>query len=160
MWIELDSRAAIEDLLDRFDGFHDGCLREVALATETYVDAEGAMACPGHLDTSALLYFQSQYEQLRAIEVRCVGIAQFRLRPTAENCDSILAAGLIVQEGEWCRLSVSFVGGPLTGPPNSAVLLPAPSPEDPDLEVVARSIAWRPLEGAHGERLRYQPGTE
>jgi len=74
MWIALDSQQAIDDLDDRFGGFHDGCLREVSLATETYVDEGGGMACPGHLDTSALLLFLSQNESLPAIELRCTGI--------------------------------------------------------------------------------------
>jgi hypothetical protein len=156
LWIQLDSQPAIEDLLERFNGFHDGCLREVALATETFVDERGAMACPGHLDTSALLYFQSQSEHLPAIEIRCVGISQFRLRPTGDNCDSIISYGTVAQEQARCRLAVSFVGGPLTGPPNGAVWVSPAPPEDPDLEVVARSMAWRPLADARGEGLRYR----
>lgn len=155
MWIQLDSQGAIAELLEQFDGFHDGCLREVSLVSETFVDEQGGMACPGHLDTRARLYFQSQNRQLRAIELRCHGVSQFRLRPTGENCDSIISSGIATLVPAGCRLAVSFVGGPLTGPPDGGVWLSPSPPDHPDLEVVAQSMAWRPLPGAHGETLRY-----
>ena len=155
MWIPLSSSTAIADLLTNFGGFHDACLREVALATETYVDEKRAMACPGNLDTSALLYFQRQSQDFPAIELRCTGVTQFRLRPTPDNCDSIIVGGTVATEGERLRLAVSFAGAPLKGPPNTWVELPHRSLEDPDLEVVAQSMAWRSLNNALGDNLRY-----
>src|ERR687885_293437 len=110
MWTTLDSPESIEAFLSRFGHFHDGCLREISLATETYVEEDLGMACPGHLDTSGLLFFQSQNRGLPAIELRCNGVSQLRLRPTGENCDSIISRGaLTVREGS-CRLAVCFVG--------------------------------------------------
>jgi hypothetical protein len=156
VWIQLDSSSAIQDLLEQFWDFHDGCLREVAIATETFVGQGGAMACPGHLDTSAHLYFQSQNSQLPAIEIQCVGVSQFRLRPTSDNCDSIISSGTLDRGSAGCRLAISFVGGQLTGPPNSGAWITTSSNSDPDLEVVAQSMSWRPLPGAHGEALRYR----
>ena len=156
MWIQLDSLSAIHDLLEQFGDFHDGCLREVSIATETFVDKAGAMACPGHLDTSAHLYFQSQDSHLPAIEIRCLGISQFRLRPTDDGCDSIISSGTVDHIPAGCRLAVSFVGGPLIGPPNSLIVITPSSDSDPDLEVVAQSMSWRPLPGAHGDGLRYR----
>jgi hypothetical protein len=155
MWIPLSSAGAIADLLTRFGGFHDACLREVALATETYVDERRAMACPGNLDTSALLYFQRQSEDFPAIELRCTGVTQFRLRPTPDNCDSIIVDGTVATDGGRLRLAVCFVGAPLRGPPNTLVQLPDRSLEDPDLEVLAQSMAWRSLNDALGNKLRY-----
>jgi hypothetical protein len=155
MWIPLSSSRAITDFLTEFGGFHDACLREVGIATETYVNERRVMACPGHLETSALLYFQRQSDHLPAIELRCTGITQFRLRPTPDNCDSIILAGAVAAEGERVRLAVCFAGGPLTGPPNTFVQLSERSLTDPDLEVVAQSIAWRSLNDALGNKLRY-----
>lgn len=34
-WLLLDSHEAANNLLAQFNGFHDACLREVSLATET-----------------------------------------------------------------------------------------------------------------------------
>jgi hypothetical protein len=155
MWIPLSSAGAIADLLTNFGGFHDACLREVALATDTYVDEKRAMTCPGNLDTSALLYFQRQNQDFPAIELRCTGVTQFRLRPTPDSCDSIIVDGTVATDGERLRLAVCFVGAPLRGPPNSWLELPHRSLEEPDLEVVAQSMAWRSLNDALGNKLRY-----
>lgn len=160
MWIELTSQTAIDDFLADFAGFHDSCLREVSLATETFINERRAMSCPGHLDTSALLFFQSQFDELSAIELRCTGISHLRLRPTAENCDSIVSgASLTLQDGR-CRLAIRFIGGPLVGPPNTGIWLPAPSTDGADFEVVARSMEWRPLNAALGNRLRYRAADQ
>lgn len=156
MWIPLDSSSATRDLLQQIGDFHDGCLREVSLATGTYVGAEGGMACPGHLDTSAYLYFQSQNRNLPALELRCLGVSKFWLRPTDEGCDSIISSGTVEYRPAGCRLAVSFLGGPLTGPPNSALMITPSSSGDSDLEVVAQSMSWRPLPGAHGQEVRYR----
>lgn len=158
MWITLDSQQAIDEMLERFVGFHDACLREASLATETFVDERGAMSCPGHLDTSALLYLQSQGRILSAIELRCIGVMQFHLEPTAENCDSIISSGQVALGDDCCRLTVRFIDGPLTGPPNSGVWLPARPAREPELQVLARRIEWRTLSGSFGNGLRYRPG--
>ena len=52
MWVSLSSQQAIDDLMKRFIGFHDGCLREVAMTTETYVDERGAMTCPDEFSSA------------------------------------------------------------------------------------------------------------
>jgi hypothetical protein len=156
MWIPLTSQQAIDELIERFGGFHDACLREVAISTETFVDQRGSMACPGHLDTTALFYFQSQNRSLSAIEVRCAGVREFRLRPTGEDCDSIISFGVVSLEDEWCRIAIHFIGGPMHGPPHGGVWLSRQSRQEPDLEVVSRGTEWRPLEQAYGTQLRYQ----
>jgi hypothetical protein len=159
MWTDLDSQAAIEDLLAAFGGFHDSCIREISIASETFVDEHRAMACPGHLDTSALLFFQSQGERLPAIELRCRGVSRVRLRPTPENCDSIISSASLSQEGGHCRLGVRFIGGPLSGPANTGSWFPISAAGDDDLEIIAQAMAWRPLTNALGSQLRYrQPG--
>jgi hypothetical protein len=143
----------------KFNGFHDACLREVAIATETYVDVDGAMSCPGHLDTSALLYLQSQSEALGAIELRCIGVSHFHLNPTPENCDSIISSGAVRRMNGAVSLALRFLGGPLTGPPNSGVWLPSRSGEEADVEIVAQAIEWRPVPGGLGNRLRFRLST-
>jgi len=155
-WLPLDSAQPIDDLLTRFNGFHDGCLREMALATESYVDERHAMAVPGHLDTAALLYFHGQGKQLSAIEMRCEGISHLKLRPTPEGDDSIIAYGTVQLDGARCRLAVYFMGGPLTGPPNGWLAVKPSPPEDPDLEIIAERMEWRPLPNTFGNTLRYR----
>ena len=143
----------------QFGGFHDACLRQALLATETFVADDGAMACPGHLDTSALLFFQSQNRSLSAIEIRAAAVTAFHLRPTPDSCDSIISFAGLSLDPAGCRLAVQFVGGPLTGPPNSGVWLPNQRRTDPDLELVAQRLEWRGLSAALGSRVRYGPSA-
>ncbi len=155
-WLPLDSTQAIDDLLTQFNGFHDGCLREMALATETYVAERHSMAVPGHLDTSALLYFQGQGERVSAIELRCEGISHLKLRPTPDNHDSIIAYGTVQLDDDRCRLAVYFMDGPLTGPLNGWLTVEPSPPEDPDLEIIAQRVEWRAVPNTFGNRLRYR----
>src|SRR5437868_4640391 len=120
-WIRLDSEKAVEDLMKGFAGFHDACLREMSIATETYVDERGAMSCPSHLDTSALLFFQSQGARNRAIELYCEAVSLIRVSPTPEGHDSTIWSAVISLDGAMNRLGLSFIGGPVAGPPNSSV---------------------------------------
>jgi hypothetical protein len=98
-WIRLNSRKTIDEFMESFGGFHDACLREVSIATETYVGQSGAMSCPAHLDTSVLMWFQSQGAKHRAVEIHCEGVSFLQLSATPAGCDSILSAGVLSNEG-------------------------------------------------------------
>jgi hypothetical protein len=156
MWINLDSQSSIDRLLSEFGGFHDACLREVSIATETYVGENLGMTCPGELDTSALFFFQAQSRSLPAIEIKCERVTAIRLTPTPDGCDSIIMGGEITTTGKICRIALNFIGGPLTGPPNSSIFIKNRSYEEPDIEITAEAIAWRPIYDALGNRLRYR----
>jgi hypothetical protein len=156
-WIRLNSRKTIDEFMESFGGFHDACLREVSIATETYVGQSGAMSCPAHLDTSVLMWFQSQGAKHRAVEIHCEGVSFLQLSATPAGCDSILSAGVLSNEGATCRLGLSFVGGPLVGAPNSFVEIAPNDPHSaPDIVIEAASMSWRPLAGAEGPTLRYR----
>ena len=42
-WIEVKDSKDIEILLDKFGGFHDSCLKELYMWTESYVDENLSM---------------------------------------------------------------------------------------------------------------------
>src|SRR5215212_4141203 len=48
-WCNVETAADVERLLSTFGEFHDGCLREVHIWTETSVDDDLTMTCPGYL---------------------------------------------------------------------------------------------------------------
>ena len=155
MWASLDSQAAIEQLLSGFGGFHDACLREISVATETYVAESLAMHCPPHLDTSVLLFFQRQGRPLSAIEVRCEQVTGLHYTPSAEDCDSIVTSATLSLSDGVVRLAVHLIGGLLRGGPRGGALF-NPIRTQPDLEVTARSVSWRPIEAGLGNALRYR----
>jgi hypothetical protein len=156
MWINLDSQSSIDKLLGEFGGFHDACLREISITTETYVGEDLGMACPGDLDTSALFFFQAQNRSLSAIEIKCDRVTSIHLTPTPEGCDSIIMGGEITTNGKIYRMALNFIGGPLTGPPNSSIFIKNRSYEEPDIEITAEAIAWRAVYDGLGNRLRYR----
>jgi hypothetical protein len=152
-WIELDSAEAIEHFSREFHGFHDACLREVHLSTENYVDSSRSMSCPAHLDTTIWLFLQSQGAALGAVEIQCRQVTRFRVTPSGDGCDSVITFGSIKSTDGALTLSLYFIGAPL-GPTKE------PSPtrganRPPDIEVVARELAWRPLPNSLGNVLRY-----
>src|SRR5436190_16294367 len=97
-WNAVASEADIERLLDVFGGFHDGCLREAHIWTETYIMGDLRMHCPGDLDTRVRILFQRQFHGPSAIEVLFEQVVAFHLQPSPENYDSIIydAAMLLV----------------------------------------------------------------
>jgi len=160
MWNSLLSQAAIDQLLIDFGDFHDACLREISLATETYVGGNLAMSCPPHLDTSVLLLFQRQARPLSVIEIKCEEVTDLHFTPTADGCDSIISSGTLSLADGAVRLAINFFGGPLQGLPNSSIFIRSRGNKQSDLVVTARSVFWRSLEDGLGERLRYRPKEE
>ncbi len=156
MWAELDSPDAIARFLGAFGGFHDACLREISVSGETFVGEDHAMGCPAGLDTSVFLYFQRGAGPVSAIELACRQVTGLRLTPSPDGCDSIIMGGEVTRADETLRLAVNFVAGPLRSVPNGWRFIAERSYENPDLEVRARSMAWRALENGLGKRRRYR----
>jgi hypothetical protein len=156
VWTELDSADAIASFLGSIGGFHDACLREISVSGETFVGEDHAMRCPPGLDTSAFLYFQGGAGPIPAIELACRQVTGLRLTPSPEGCDSIIMGGEVTRADGALRLAVNFVAGPLRSTPDSWRFTAARTYENPDLEVRARSMAWRSLENGLGKQLRYR----
>jgi hypothetical protein len=155
IWTNLDSQNAIASFLAEFGGFHDACLRQLLVSTETFVANNLSMSCPGHLDTTVLLFLQSQSGSLPAVEIKCERVTGVRIMPSPDGCDSIVMSGTIANEGEIYRLALHLMGAPLRGEPNSRIFVI--ESDQPDIEVAAQAMAWRPAPDGLGERLLYVP---
>ena len=160
MWNSLLSQAAIDQLLIDFGDFHDACLREISIATETYVADNLAMNCPPHLDTSVLLLFQRQARPLPALEIKCEEVSELHFTPTADGCDSIISSGTVSLADGGVRLAINFFGSPLQGLPGSSIFLRSRANKQSDLVIMARSVFWRSLEDGLGDKLRYRQKNE
>jgi hypothetical protein len=156
-WTPLETLEAVAHLMERFHGFHDACLRDASLVTETFIDAAGAFHDDGRLDTAAVLFFQSQDAPERAIELRCAGVSLFKVVPTGGNRDSILTTAVFGPCPEGYRLGLYFVGLPLKAEPNSWLHRRVdPDHEEPAIDIVAASMAWRPVSNALGPVVRHR----
>jgi hypothetical protein len=151
-WHAVNSIKDIESFLEAFGGFHDSCLREIHIFTQTWVDSSLRMSCPGQLDTSARLLFQRQSAEPSAIELELTEIESMALKPTPDNADSIIyRASIKLIEGRF-TLQTWCVGLPLVAAPNSTLT----SVEgDPVLSITSRGLQWRDASEWMGARLRY-----
>lgn len=89
-WNELRSSEDCEIFLHIFGGFHDSCLKELCMWTETYVDAHLSMGMSGELDTNVRILFQRQYRNPSAVELLFEGVTQCHIIPSPVDCDSII----------------------------------------------------------------------
>jgi hypothetical protein len=147
-WHRVQTDADVEQLLSTFGGFHDGCLREAHIWTETYVTEDLTMACPGHLDTHVRLLFQRQWRDPSAIELLFDQVIAFHLAPSPENYGSEIAdAALLIQDGiiYWAE---------------SWQWRPEHPERDESTWIAAKQLRWRDASSWMGEQLRYGPGPE
>ncbi|MUK87918.1 hypothetical protein GMD78_05835 [Ornithinibacillus sp. L9] len=101
-WIEVNAEEDIDGLLNKFNYFHDSCLKELIMHTDSYVNKELSMGISTGLDTTIRMLFQRQGEKPSAIELLFEGVTQFQLRPSSENHDSIiLDAVIFLQDGSY-----------------------------------------------------------
>lgn len=90
MWTLIQSDQDAIHLLDVFGGFHDGCIREMHVWTETWVSDDLGMACPTHRDVRIRVLFQRQFRNPSAIEMVFDQVVGMHLVPSPENYCSII----------------------------------------------------------------------
>ena len=78
-WIEVNDSEDIENLLEKFGGFHDSCLKELFMWTDSYVDENLSMGVSAELDTNVRILFQRQFRDPSAIELLFEGVTQFHI---------------------------------------------------------------------------------
>ncbi|WP_129691884.1 hypothetical protein [Gottfriedia acidiceleris] len=97
-WNEIKTTEDIKNLLILFGGFHDSCLKELYLWTDSYVDEELSMAMSS--GTNVRILFQRQFNNISAIELLFEGVRKFHISPPLEDYDSIIyGATLFFEEG-------------------------------------------------------------
>ncbi|WP_338749483.1 hypothetical protein [Bacillus sp. FJAT-52991] len=95
-WKEVKDSKDIENLLKLFGGFHDSCLKELYMWTESYVDEDLSMGMSTELDTNVRILFQRQFCNPSAIEILFEGVTQFHIVPSPINYDSIIYEAKII----------------------------------------------------------------
>ncbi|GLC90145.1 hypothetical protein [Lysinibacillus piscis] len=96
-WIHVHNQADIEHLLQTFGYFHDGCLKELHMWADTYVNENLAMTVPSGLDTHVRMLFQRQFNNPSAIELLFEEVTGLHIHPSAENHDSIIYDAIVLQ---------------------------------------------------------------
>ncbi|WP_241481606.1 hypothetical protein [Mesobacillus campisalis] len=145
--IELKGNDDIKGFLEIFGHFHDSCLKELLMWTDSYVDDDPSMKVGVGLDTKIRMLFQRQSNVPAAIELLFEGVTHFQLKPSPENYDSIIydANLLLKDETFYWTDSVDW------------------TPNDHNEEITwisAKKVKWREVNHWIGEERRYKTVEE
>ncbi len=144
-WQGVSTPHDLEGLLRVFGGFHDSCLREAHIWTETWVAEDLSMGCPGHLDTSIRMLFQRQFRAPSAIELWFTEVVAFHLAPPPENYDSVISDAVLLKRDD---LIYWADGGDWH---------PEHPHRDENTWIAAKRLRWRDASDWLGDKLRYGP---
>lgn len=142
-WNKINSSTDIENFMDLFGGFHDSCLKELYMSTETFVDEDLAMSMSVNLDTCVCILFQRQDRDPSAIELLFKGVTHFHIQPRAEDQDSIIyGAKLVLEEGRfyWAEDEEWQINHPFLHPVSW---------------ISAKELYWRDVSPWMGKEQRY-----
>lgn len=142
-WIDVLEQTDINDLLEKFGYFHDGCLKELHLWTETYVNEDLTMHVSSGLDTNVRILFQRQFKNPSAIELLFEGVTNFHIIPSPENYDSIIYDAIILKHDGHFYWANNYEWNP-----------------EKDLHsgtswISARNLKWRDASNWLGQQIRY-----
>lgn len=140
-WNTIKTKEDIDNLLRLFGGFHDSCLKELYLWTDSCVDENFAMGMSS--GTNVRILFQRQYDNLSAIELLFEGVTKFHLTPPPENHDSIIfGASLLFQN------NLFYWADDIGWHPNEV------TPYEVSW-ISAKSVKWRDVSSWMGDTMRY-----
>jgi len=95
-WNEIKTQSDVDYLMKEFGGFHDSCIREAHIWTDTWVNPDLSMSISSELDVSMRLHIQRQYRDPIAIELFFEEITRINLVPAPENCDAVIISTTII----------------------------------------------------------------
>ncbi|PEI90320.1 hypothetical protein CN679_18005 [Bacillus pseudomycoides] len=140
-WNTIKTKEDIENLLHLFGGFHDSCLKELYMWTDSFVGEDLSMRVLS--GTNVRILFQRQYENPSAIELLFEGVTQFHLTPPPENRDStIFGASLLLQN------NLFYWADDIGWKPNEV------TPYEISW-IAAKSVKWRDVSSWMGDKMRY-----
>lgn len=76
-WVEIKGNDDIKGLLELFGYFHDSCLKELMMWTDSYVDHNRSMSVGLGLDTKMQMLFHRQFNNPSAIEILFEQVTHF-----------------------------------------------------------------------------------
>ena len=145
-WQCLKTPMELQELMNLYGNFHDGCIREIHVATGHYVEEDLSM----HVDwrTTVHMLIQRQFRSPCAIELRFEEVVGLRVVPPPPDYEEI-----IFHAAFFARDGIYYWAQNITW-----------TPESPDADetnwVAARKVSWREASDWLGPRLRYRTGPE
>ncbi len=144
-WREVSNQANLDELTDIFGEFHDACLKEMHLWTDTWVEPNLSMSVGTGWSYHARLLFQRQWKDPSAIEIIFDEIRSVHIALSPPNYDDIIfSATLLLKDGVFFWAEAGNW-----------------QPDDPNCNditwIAASQMKWRDVSGWMGEDLRYGP---
>ena len=97
-WQCLKTPMELRELMNLFGNFHDGCIREIHVATGHYVESDLSMRVDWR--TTIHMLVQRQFLNPCAIELRFEEVVGLRVVPPHPDCEDIISdAAFFVRDG-------------------------------------------------------------
>lgn len=140
---EINNEDDIKLLMQKFDGFHDSCIKEILYYSGASVDKSGAMY-PFNDKRIVKIIVQSQYADVRVIEMKFDFVHKLNLEPRLPTYDCVIYGAVLKKVGDLFYWSDYYD-------------FDANRLEDMDVTwISAEKVSWRELEGALGEECIYK----
>jgi hypothetical protein len=142
-YIELKNNKDIEKLMQKFNWFHDSCIKELQYYSGGYVGEDGSMY-PFNSARCVKVIFQSQDTNAGVIELKFDGIKKLNLIPRNEEYDCIIYSASLEKIGnifywsEWGDFEIEDLT------------------KEEGTWVSAEKVSWRTLKNAYGNKKIYQ----
>ena len=142
-YIELKNNKDIEKLMQKFNWFHDSCIKELQYYSGGYVGEDGSMY-PFNSARCVKIIFQSQDTIAGVIELKFDGIKKLNLIPRNEEYDCIIYSASLEKIGnifywsEWGDFEIEDLT------------------KEEGTWVSAEKVSWRTLKNAYGNKKIYQ----
>lgn len=146
-WKDIKLQADADTLLSIFGHFHDGCIRELHMWTEHWVNEDLSMEYSVDLDTKIRILVQRQFENPSAIELLFEEVERFNLMPMQKNYDSIIYGAILLVKEDAIYWSPEEDWSPES------------SDRDECTWIKAHRLKWREVNWL-GQQLRYGPNED
>ena len=102
MWHAIQSPAEASTFEELVGRFHDGCIHELHVITEHFVNESLRMGVGLEWDTSARIVVQRQFRPYSAIEMFFGEVRRINIAPSPPDFESIInSATLLQRDGVW-----------------------------------------------------------
>ena len=129
-YIQIYTESDIQKLNEKFNFFHDSCIKEINYISGEYVDEKGAMY-PFNSERKLSVMLQSQNAQIRAIELVFEKIRSFYMAPKIPDYDGIIYESYFTKDHDLFYWS------------DSDEFISEPKLNDPGTFIIAESVKWR-----------------
>lgn len=96
-WIEAQTNDELKSIINIYNEFHDGCIKEIKYISGSYVDEDLSMMPMDSIKELSVI-IQRQNRNPSVIELVFSGVERLNLVPSADNYDSIIFSAILEKQ--------------------------------------------------------------